>query len=84
MKALLTAADRKFRDLIAGLVDALHVSRVADARRIIHRHRQLLDDGCGELPLDMAPIRQEEDIPEDAHQFDKAPCGYYSSHLARG
>lgn len=52
MKTLLAAVDRRCRDFVAGLVDALHVSRSAEARRLLHRHRQLRDDGRGALPLD--------------------------------
>jgi hypothetical protein len=82
MKSLLTAADRKCRNIVAGLVAALHVSRTADARRLLHRHRQLRDEARCELPHDTS-IHQQEDTLDDAHPSDHAPCGYYSSSLAK-
>jgi hypothetical protein len=85
MRALSIALARKCAGIIAGVVDAMHVSRSIEARRVIHDRRHLLDDGSGALPLDIASIHHnKEDISEHANGFDTEPCGYFGNRFERG
>ncbi|MEO8319775.1 MAG: hypothetical protein ABJA75_13515 [Bradyrhizobium sp.] len=84
MKIFSAVVGRKCRDIAAVVIDALHISRTVEARQLIHRHRRLLADGSGELPVGIASIQREEDILENAHQFNTAPCGYCPGSFERG
>jgi hypothetical protein len=84
MRALSIALARKCAGIVAGVIDAMHVSRSIEARRVIHDRRHLLADGSGALPLDITSIHNKEDISEHADGFDTEPCGYFGNRFERG
>lgn len=85
MRTLSIALARKCAGIIAGVVDAMHVSRSIEARRAIHDRRHLLDDGSGAISLAIASVHNsKEDIAEHADGFDTEPCGYFGKRFEHG
>ncbi|MBR0951406.1 hypothetical protein [Bradyrhizobium canariense] len=61
----------RFRDIVARIGAAFRAQREIDAQRVLQRYRHLLQQPHETLRLnEIIPVRNEEDIAENAHGFD--------------
>lgn len=61
----------RFRDIVARVGAALRAQREIDARRVLQRYRQLLEQPREILPLkQIIPVSNQEDIAGNAHGID--------------